>query len=407
MKTVQRIERHVLKKSHPYYQMLRDFCRKSKNLYNHANYAMRAAFFSSGRVIKWGDLDKQMRLDLQYPDYRDMPTAQCAQQTIKLLLSNWSSFFEAAKDYKKNPGKYLGRPRPPKYLPKDGYQVLTLTNQNCKYRNGELRFPKSFNGFTMTPQFANRPDFKSFQQVRIHAKRNRIIVELVYNIEIPDKKPYNGRTAAIDLGVNNLATVANNFHAEAFVLNGRPLKSINQFYNKQKAKLQSELMLQTGKHMSNRIVALTDWCNAKIRDYMHKASRSIINWCVKNDVTKLIVGKNDGWKQNCGLSKRNNQNFVSIPFNSFIQMLSYKAEEYGISVICVDESYTSGTSAIDNESPSKSNYNKSRRVKRGLFRANTSVYINADLNAAYQIMRKVVPFQWDSGCVLHPIIVSV
>lgn len=238
--------------------MLRDFCRKSKNLYNHANYAMRAAFFSSGRVIKWGDLDKQMRLDLQYPDYRDMPTAQCAQQTIKLLLSNWSSFFEAAKDYKKNPGKYLGRPRPPKYLPKDGYQVLTLTNQNCKYRNGELRFPKSFNGFTMTPQFANRPDFKSFQQVRIHAKRNRIIVELVYNIEIPDKKPYNGRTAAIDLGVNNLATVANNFHAEAFVLNGRPLKSINQFYNKQKAKLQSELMLQTGKHMSNRIVALTD-----------------------------------------------------------------------------------------------------------------------------------------------------
>ena len=285
--------------------------------------------------------------------------------------------------------------------------MLTLTNQNCKYRNGELRFPKSFNGFTMTPQFANRPDFKSFQQVRIHAKRNRIIVELVYNIEIPDKKPYNGRTAAIDLGVNNLATVANNFHAEAFVLNGRPLKSINQFYNKQKAKLQSELMLQTGKHMSNRIVALTDWRNAKIRDYMHKASRSIINWCVKNDVTKLIVGKNDGWKQNCGLSKRNNQNFVSIPFNSFIQMLSYKAEEYGISVICVDESYTSGTSAIDNESPSKSNYNKSRRVKRGLFRANTSVYINADLNAAYQIMRKVVPFQWDSGCVLHPIIVSV
>jgi len=148
--------------------------------------------------------------------------------------------------------------------------------------------------------------------------------------------------------------------------------------------------------------------NAKIDDYLHKASRKIINYCLKNNVSKIVVGNNKEWKQGCSLGKRINQHFVQIPHQRFIEMIKYKADECGIEVILTEESYTSGTSFIDNELPVKKNYNKSRRVHRGLFKSNDGIYINADLNGAYQILRKVFPdFKWNIGCVLHPVVVNI
>ena len=158
---------------------------------------------------------------------------------------------------------------------------------------------------------------------------------------------------------------------------------------------------------SKRMDSLTEKRNARIDDYLHKASRKIINFCIENDIHTVIIGKNSEWKQNSKLSKKVNQHFVQIPFAKLIGMIQYKAEEYGIAVILTEESYTSGTSFIDNELPVKENYNKSRRVHRGLFKSNNGTLINADLNAAYQIIKKVFPIKWDSGCALHPIVVGI
>lgn len=112
-------------------------------------------------------------------------------------------------------------------------------------------------------------------------------------------------------------------------------------------------------------------------------------------------------KQESHIGRKNNQNFVQIPFARFIEMIQYKASECGIAVILTEESYTSGTSFIDNELPEKGNYDKSRRIKRGLLKSKNGILINADLNGAYQIMKKVVPMKWDRGCVLHPFVVNI
>ena len=161
------------------------------------------------------------------------------------------------------------------------------------------------------------------------------------------------------------------------------------------------------KDYSSRRNRLTEKRNAKINDYMHKASKYIVNWCVNHDISAIIIGKNRDWKQEVSMGKKNNQTFVQIPFARLIEMIQYKARDYGIAVITTEESYTSGTSFIDNEEPTKEQYNKARRVYRGLFKANNQTQINADLNGAYQIIKKVFPIKWDRGCALHPVVVNL
>lgn len=404
-----RVEKHIIKSSNAFFSMLIDFCHKSKNLYNHANYLVRQAFTSqdNSKWIRYTELDKLLKADEEYPDYKEMPTAQSAQQILRLLDSNWKAFFASIKDWSKNKDKYLGKPKLPKYLKKNGNFPVILTNQNCKLRNGSLYFPKAFKGFTLTPKFIKKENFASFQQIRIIPKRNRIIAELVYNINVPEKKSDNQRYIGIDIGVDNLATVCNNTGEKAFIINGKPLKSVNQYYNKKISHYREIAKRMNNSDYSKRMDRLTEKRNAKIDDYLHKASRYIIDYCLKYDIGTITIGKNKEWKQNVNLSKRINQHFVQIPFARLIEMIEYKAEEYGIAVVTTEESYTSGTSFIDNEEPVKENYNKSRRVHRGLFVSNSGITINADLNGAYQILKKVVPIKWDRGCVLHPFVVNV
>ena len=408
---VQRVEKHLIKHNNSYYSMFCDFAHKSKNLYNHANFLVREEFTKNGKWLRCGDLDKILRADLEFDDYKQMPTAQSAQQILRLLDKNWKSFFKSIKDWSKNKDKYLGRPKLPKYKPKNGMYLLVLTNQNVRLKDNELSFPKSFNGFTIKPRFTELLNFVSFQQVRFIPGYKSFMVELVYNIEVPDYAlADNERYLSVDIGLDNLATVVNNAGLDAFVINGKGLKSINKYYNKQMSHYREIAKRMNGRDYTDRMDSLTQKRNHKIDDYMHKASRYLIDYAVANHFNTIIIGNNKEWKQKSKMSKRVNQSFVGIPHMKFIEMVQYKAQEVGINVILTDESYTSGTSFLDGEVPVKENYDKSRRVARGLFVTDDGTKINADVNGAYQIMMKVFPNAFAEGIegvALHPVRVSV
>ena len=215
---------------------------------------------------------------------------------------------------------------------------------------------------------------------------------------------------SVDIGVDNLATVVNNIGLQPVIINGKGLKSINKYYNKQISYYREIAKRMNGRDYTNKMYSLTMKRNCKINDYMHKASKYLIEYAKANNFNTIVIGNNKGWKQKSAMSKKVNQTFVGIPHMKFIEMVQYKAENVGINVILTEESYTSGTSFLDNEKPIKANYNKQRRIHRGLFISNKGIKINADVNGAYQIMKKVFPNAYSNGVkgvVLHPIRVSV
>lgn len=406
---VQRVEKHMIKKDSKHYNLLNDFCAKSKNLYNHANYVIRNEFCNSEKYIKYNNLDKILKQDLEYDDYRQMPTAQSSQQVLRLLDKNWKSFFKSIKDWSKHKDKYPGRPKLPGYKPKDGKFLIILTNQNAKLKEGIIKFPKSFDGFEIKPKFTSDKRFTSFQQVRIIAKNKVLVVELIYNIEIQELKEDNYRYYGIDIGLDNLAAVSNNIGSQPFIINGKGLKSMNKYYNKLKSNYQEIAKKVNDLNFTNRLSRIEVKRNNKINDTLHKASRYIVNKALEDNVNTIIIGDNKDWKRKANIGRVNNQSFVGIPHQKLIEMIQYKAEEVGIKVVVTEESYTSGTSFLDGEEPIKENYNKSRRVKRGLFKSNKGKLINADINGSLQIIKKVVPNAFANGIegvVLHPVIIN-
>ena len=408
---VQQVEKHMIKKDHSYYDMFCEFTHQSKNLYNHANYLVRKEFVETGKWLRYQQLDKLLKQNVDYPDYINMPGAQSAQQTLRLLDANWKSFFRSIKDWSKNKDKYLGQPKLPKYKPKDGQMVLVVTNQQVKQNGNQLRFPKSFDGFTVTPRCVTLPNFEKVNQVRIIPRNQMFCVEIVYSIFVDDTVlEDNGRIMSIDLGLDNLATVVTNTGLQPMIVNGKGLKSINQYYNKRTAYYQSIAKQMNDKHYTNRLYQLTRKRNFKIADVLHKISRFIVDIALENDITTIVIGNNKNWKQSISLGKQTNQAFVTIPHQKLIEQIVYKAQLKGIHVICTEELYTSGTSFLDGESPVKEFYDKKRRVHRGLFISNLGVFINADVNAGYQIMKKVFPNEFSDGIegvVLHPVRVTI
>ena len=408
---MQRVEKHRIKRNNEYYPMFCDFAHKSKNLYNHANFLVREEFIKNDKWLHYGDLDKLLKADTEYDDYKQMPTAQSAQQTLRLLEKDWKSFFKAIKDWSAHKEKYLGRPKLPKYKPKNGKHIFILTNQNVKLKENILYFPKAFQGFTVKPRFVELEQFISFQQVRVIPSFQSFTIELVYNIEIPDVVlEDNGRYLSIDIGLDNLATVVNNAGLKPVIINGKGLKSINKYYNKQISHYCETAKRMNSKDYTNRMYGITRKRNDKIDDYMHKASSYLIHYAISNNFHTIVIGNNKEWKQKSSMSKNVNQSFVGIPHMRLIEMIQYKAQNVGLHVILTEESYTSGTSFLDGEEPNKSNYNKKRRVKRGLFISNHGTKINADVNGAYQIMKKVFPKAFADGIegvALHPVRVSI
>ena len=393
MKT-NRTEQHFIKKNHPLYEIVDKHCFYSKNVYNQANYLIRQSFIKEDSTLTGYEVQKLMQNMECYIECG----SQAAQKTIQLVYKNWQSFFKANKDYQKHPEKYLGKPKIPKYLKKDGRQVFTLKNTQCSLKDGVFRISfKPFGGYTVKTHAEGK-----LMQCRFVPKGEYYIMEIVYEIEVLDCIEEIDRVCAVDLGVENFITVVNNFGEQPFVFKGGTLKSTNQYYNKQKAKLQSELKKNEHKDWSKHLEKLTNKRYEKIKYQMHCISKRLVDYCVLHNVDTLIIGLNKKWKQENG----NMQNFTYIPYDLFINQVKSKCEQNGIKCIETEEGYTSGTSFLDNEEPTKENYDKNRRVYRGLFVSKSGKTINADVNGAYQIMKKVVPDAFSEGIEgvgLHPV----
>ena len=362
----------VSNKSNKFAQ-LDELCFLSKNLYNVALYYIRQYYKETSKYLSYNKLTKILS-DSNNIDYRTIPYAQSAQQVLRQVDKQYKSFYESIKS-KKMQGKKV---RLPKYKDKEnGRNIFVYTNQCAKVSNKVVYIK------TKQETLSFNVVSDSIQQVRIVPKGNHIVVEIIYNVEYKLKED-NNRYASIDLGLDNLCTLASNT-AQSIIVNGKPLKSINHHYNKTKAKLQYKL--SKNKHTSKRINRLTLKRNRKIKEYMHKVSRKIVDYMETNSLNTLFVGKNVGWKDSINLGKTNNQNFVSIPYNMLIQMLEYKCKLAGINVVIINEAYTSKCSFLDREKICKHDSYAGRRVKRGLFISSSGIIINADINGSLNIMR--------------------
>jgi putative transposase len=272
-----------------------------------------------------------------------------------------------------------------------------FTNQQCKIKDGFLWFPKKAN---LDEISVNTKRVTNLNQVRILPRGLYYTVEIVYERRIEDYHLPRDRISAIDLGLNNVVAVVNNVELRPFVIKGGAIKSINQYYNKRRAGLQSLREQQGLKQETKRLQRLTRKRNNMIIDLFHKISRALINYCVAYRIGTIAIGYNALWKQQCNLGKRNNQNFISIPFQTLIQQIQYKAALIGIAVVLVEEAHTSKCSFVDNESiehhdqyaGQRGVYNpETKKVMRGHFKTQEGKVINSDINGAYNILRKAFP----------------
>jgi len=390
-----RTEQHLIKKSNPIWKTVDEYCYRSKNLYNYANYIVRQEFINSskngnGNWIRHYELDKMIQSEDCYKELG----SQAAQKILQLLDRSWKSFFIAIKDWKESPQKYFNKPKIPQYKAKDGRQVFILKNIQCSITDNIFRISfKPFKGYATPTKVQGK-----LMQCRFVPRGADYMMEIVYEIDVPDKRiDPSFYIASIDLGIDNFATITNNIGLQPIIIKGKVIKSMNQYYNKKKAKMQSELMLKNKQHWSNKLQRLTTKRNNKIKNWIHKVSKTVLDYCAENQIDTLICGYNKCWKQESEMSRKVNQKFVSIPYEMFIRQLEYKCENVGIRFILTEESYTSGTSFIDGELPCKENYDKSRRIHRGLFQSDSGRLINADVNGSYQIMMKVFPNAFSEG----------
>ncbi|MSE05058.1 IS200/IS605 family element transposase accessory protein TnpB, partial [Lactobacillus salivarius] len=323
-----------------------------------------------------------------------------------LVVQNMTSWKKAVKAYQKNPGKFTGRPKLPKYRNKGGKSIVIVDNQTAKLRsNGVVEIPV-MNNLKIKLQ---HQETTKIQQVRIIPKNNQFVVEIVYKTnKVIDYKKDNKRYLTIDPGLDNAFTLASNVKGfKPVIINGRPLKAINQYYNKQRAKLTKLYDLNKQSRNTKRLNNLDFYRSQKVLGFAHEASKRIVEIALSHELNTIIIGKNKGQKRSSNMGKRINQNFIGIPHQKIIEMIEYKANLAGIVVTQANEAYTSQTSFLDNEEPINQNGDKARkrkglsptkrRIKRGLFRSNKGFLINADVNGALQILRKVVPNAFADG----------
>ncbi len=386
-----------------------NLCTKSKQLYNRANYLCRQNYF------KHKDSENILQVFLFYYDlyellkkqdcYKNLPAA-AAQSILRLVDKNWKSYRKSIKSYWKNKEKFKSLPKIPNYIKKDLF-IFIIPGQGLTARNSILKLPISKFKIKLTDKFNDN----KINQLRIIPKYNKFKIEIVYeqSIEILETLD-KSKAISIDIGLSNLITITpNQSSLPTCMIKGGALKSINQYYNKKLAKLKSNLVNNNQKS-SKRIQKLHYKREQKIQDYLHKASRKVINLCECLNIGTIIIGKNINWKQNINLGKRNNQNFVSIPFARLIEMISYKAKQLGINVILTQQMYTSKTDHLANQKMCKHKQYLGKRIKRGLFQSSTGKLINADVNGAIGIMRKVVGDDFNPaniGNVYNPIKIYV
>lgn len=354
--------------------------RKANNLYNQCVYF---AKHSDNLSEDLKNLDKVMK---SFPDehdnYRSFGHAKSAQQVLRLFQQNLRSYFAAIKDYKKNPSKYTGRPCFPKFR-KSGerFQVI-FTNQAAKLVDRVIVVASKTFENKLSIRLRTR-SAKKLCQVVFAPRNDYFLVCVIYEVDDLAISQKSNKVAAIDLGLSNLATVTFSEEDDP-ILYRSDLTKINHDFNRITSNYVSILKKTQNKDTSKRRKRYSEKYSGLVEDRLHKISRAIINDLSHRGVSTVIVGKNTGQKINNKL-----KNFVQVPLFRLINMIKYKAELAGITFIQVNESYTSGTSFLDNELPTKEYYDKSRRKYRGLFLSNNSRRINADVNASFQIMKKV------------------
>jgi len=389
-------EQHVITRDDSRFAVIDEAAFASKNLYNAALYEMRQAFIQHGIYLSYEQMDTRMQ---SHDAYKALP-AKVAQQVLRQLADAWKAFREATVAYEEEPSKFTGRPKLPKYKHKtEGRNVLTYTLQALS--GGQSK--KGIQG-TIKPSglpITLKTQQQTIHQARIVPRNSYYVVEVIYSKEPVQTNVDPSLCAAIDVGVTNLAAITSN--REGFVprlVNGRTLKSINQWYNKRKKELILCLPKAERERATRQMQHITNHRNRQVNHYLHATSRTIIDLLVQEGIGTLIIGKNPLWKQEVSMGKRNNQNFVQIPHARFIDMLTYKAALVSIQVEVQEESYTSKASFLDldpiptHTSDDEREYAFSgKRIGRRnrLYRAKDCKVICADINGSYNILRKCKP----------------
>lgn len=355
--TVKQQVKHLSKKE---YLDIKELCHVAKNLTNEAIYNIRQYYFDNNEYLSY---EKNYKL-LKSSDNYKILNSNMAQQILKEVDGSFKSFFNLLRLAKQ--GKYNFKDiRLPHYLPKDSFTTLVI-------------------------------GFIRIKEIRIIPKVNARFFEIQYTYEecIEQKKLNKDKALAIDLGINNLCTCVTS-NGSSFIIDGKRLKSINQWYNKENAKLQSIKDKQGIDNITLRQSIILNNRNNKLNDYMNKAARYIVDYCINNDIGNIVVGYNDSFQKEVSLNKTTKQSFLNIPYGKLIYKLEYLSKLYGINIIKQEESYTSKASFFDKDNIPiycDNNHNaysfSGQRIKRGLYKIGSNKLINADINGALNIMRK-------------------
>jgi putative transposase len=410
---MQLTEQHVIKRADPRFAIIDEAAFKSKNLYNAALYEIRQAFIHEGKYLTYNEMDRRMQ---SHEAYRALP-AKVSQQILLVLDNNWrKGFFEALKAYEENPSTFTGRPRLPRYKHKtEGRNILVYTIQAISKKGLKHGLVQP----SMLP-ISVKTKQKDIDQVRIVPHNGYYVVEVMYTKEPIQANVDPSFCVGIDLGVTNLAAIASN--REGFaprLVNGRPLKAWNQWYNKRMKQLKKLLPKADRERVTRQMERITNTRNRRIDHYLHTASKRMIDFLVANGIGTVIIGKNPLWKQESRMGRRNNQNFVFIPHARFIDMLTYKAALVGIGVEVREESYTSQASFVDLDPiPDYTPNDETEHIFSGkrigrrnrLYRTKDGRTICADVNGAYNILRKSKPDAFakgTAGYVVHPVRLAI
>ena len=389
--TVKQQVKHLSKED---YKTIKELCHIAKNLANEAIYNVRQYYFAEGEFLKY---EKNYTLLKNSPNYKAL-NSNMAQQILKEVDGSFKSFFGLLKLAKQ--GKYTFKDcRLPHYLPKDGYTTLVIGFVRLKENKLILPFSNGFKKTHKAVEITIPPILldKKVKEIRIipKAKARFFEIQYIYEAECVQRNLNTNNALALDLGINNLVTAVSS-NGRSFIIDGRKLKSINQWFNKENARLQSIKDKQHyGKKSTNRQKAIARDRNNKVNDYMNKAARKVINYCIANDIGALVVGYNETFQRNSHIGKRNNQNFVNIPYGQLRSKLEYLCRLNGIIFVKQEESYTSKSSFWDKDeipvynadNPGEYQFS-GKRVHRGQYKTASGKTINADVNGALNIMRK-------------------
>lgn len=391
------VERHIVKDNR-----FESICLKSGLLYNYVLYNIRQGIFNK-EYLKEYDLSTRLCKENQF-DFRSLPSV-ISQQVIAQVFSVIKSWVRSKKEYEKSPSKFNSKPKLPKYKRGKKQNMVVFTTSACRLKSdGYIHFIKNI----IQPIKTNIGDNK-LCQVRIIPQATCYVVEVIYEKEEHNLSLDKDNVLSIDLGLNNLCTCISNVGIKPFIVNGKIIKSFNQWYNKKKARFMSYV---GDKGTSKKLRQLNNYRNFWVEDYIHKVSRYIVNYCINNNIGSLVIGLNKGWKNGINLGKRINQKFVEIPFSKLIDKISYKCKLVGIGFQTNEESYTSKVDHLAFEKLCKHDVYLGKRKKRGLFQSSIGKLLNADINGAIGIARKVFGDSYvskiiDSGLAFNPVRVSI